>query len=133
MAKLFFTQKWKHHRLPNDIVSDSDSRFISHFWQSMVDLLSVKLNLLTAFHPPTDGQTERVNQTLEAYMRNYSSHQQDGRSDLLPLAEYAYNSAVSESTKFSPVCANCGFEPRTNWPNPKPSSEWDNPATSVTV
>jgi len=124
---------WKHHGLPDDIVSDRDSKFISHFWQSLMDLLSVKLNLSTAFHPQTDGQTERVNQTLEAYMRNYCSYQQDDWSDLLPLAEYAYNSAVSEATKFSPFCANYGFEPRTNWPNPKPSSEWDNPASSVTV
>jgi hypothetical protein len=98
-----------------------------------MNLLSVKLNLSTAFHPQTDGQTERVNQTLEAYMRNYCSYQQDDWSDLLPLAEYAYNSAVSEATKFSPFYANYGFEPRTNWPNPKPSSEWDNPASSVTV
>ena len=133
MAKLFLTQVWKHHGLPDDIVSDRDSKFISHFWQSLMDLLSVKLNLSTAFHPQTDGQTERVNQTLEAYMRNYCSYQQDDWSDLLPLAEYAYNSAVSEATKFSPFCAIYGFEPRTNWPNLKPSSEWDNRASSVTV
>ncbi len=133
MAKIFLNQIWKLHGLPDDIVSDRDSKFISHFWQSLMDLLSVKLNLSTAFHPQTDGQTERVNQTLEAYMRNYCSYQQDDWSDLLPLAEYAYNSAISEATKFSPFCANYGFEPRTNWPNPKPSSEWDNPASTIRV
>jgi hypothetical protein len=133
MAKLFLTQVLKQHGLPDNIVSDRDSKFISHFWQSLMDLLSVKLNLSTAFHPHTDGQTERVNQTLEAYMRNYCSYQQDDWSDLLSLAEYAYNSAGSEATMFSPFWANYGFEPWTNWPNPKPSSEWDSPASSVTV
>ena len=126
MAKIFLNQIWKLHGLPDDIVSDRDSKFISHFWQSLMDLLSVKLNLSTAFHPQTDGQTERVNQTLEAYMRNYCSYQQDDWSDLLPLAEYAYNSAISEATKSSPFCANYDFEPRTNWPNPKP---WSNGIT----
>jgi hypothetical protein len=71
MAKLLLTQVWKQHRLPEDIVSDKDSKFISHFWQSLMNLLSIKLNLSTAFHPQTERQTERVNQTLEAYMRNY--------------------------------------------------------------
>jgi RNase H-like domain found in reverse transcriptase/Reverse transcriptase (RNA-dependent DNA polymerase)/Integrase zinc binding domain/Chromo (CHRromatin Organisation MOdifier) domain/Integrase core domain len=133
LAKLFLNSVWKHHGLPDDIVSDRDSKFISHFWQSLMDLLSVKLNLSTAFHPQTDGQTERVNQVLEGYMRSYCSYQQDDWADLLPLAEYAYNSAISEATKFSPFCANYGFEPRTNWPNPKPSPEWDNPASKVVV
>ena len=64
MAKIFLNQIWKLHGLPDDIVSDRDSKFISHFWQSLMDLLSVKLNLSTAFHPHTNGETERVNQTL---------------------------------------------------------------------
>jgi hypothetical protein len=133
LAKLFLNSVWKHHGLPDDIVSDRDSKFISHFWQSLMDLLTVKLNLSTAFHPQTDGQTERVNQVLEGYMRSYCSYQQDDWADLLPLAEYAYNSAISEATKFSPFRANYGFEPRTNWPNPKPAAEWDNPASGVIV
>jgi hypothetical protein len=59
---------------------------------------------------------ERVNQVLEQYLRSYCSYQQDDRAELLLLAEYAYNSAVSESTKMSPFKANCGFSPRINWP-----------------
>ena len=66
-------------------------------------------------------------------MQNYCSYKQDDRSDLLPLTEYAYNSAISEATKFFPFCANYGFEPRTNWRNQKPSSEWDNPASTIRV
>jgi hypothetical protein len=69
-----------------------------------------------AFHPQTDRQTERVNQVLEQYLRSYCSYQQDDWAELLLLAEHAYNSAVSESTKVSPFEANYGFSPRTNWP-----------------
>jgi hypothetical protein len=65
MVKLFLTQVWKKHVLPEVIVSDRDSKFISHFWQSLVNHLSVKLNLSTAFHPETDGQTDSVEQILE--------------------------------------------------------------------
>jgi hypothetical protein len=133
MAKLFFTQLWKHNRLPDDIVLDRDRKFKSHFWQSLMDLLSVKVNLSTAFDPQTDGKTERVNQMQEVYRRNYCLHQHDDWSDLLPLAGYAYNSAVSKAPKFSRFNANNGFESRTNWPIPKPSYGWDNPASSVTV
>jgi hypothetical protein len=68
LAKLFLNPVLKHHGFPDDIVWDRDSKFISHFWQSLMDLLSVKLNLSTAFHPQTNGQTERVTQVLEGYM-----------------------------------------------------------------
>jgi len=81
-----------------------------------MELLKVDIRLSTAFHPQTDGQTERVNQVLEQYLRSYCSYQQDDWAELLPLAEHAYNSAVSESTKMSPFEANYGFNPRTNWP-----------------
>src|SRR6267143_4923 len=57
LAKLFLDVIWKHHGLPDDIVLDRDSKFISHFCQSYMDLLSVKLNLSTTFLPQTDGQT----------------------------------------------------------------------------
>jgi hypothetical protein len=98
-----------------------------------MDLLSVNLNLSTAFHPQTDGQTERVNQVLEGYMASYCSYQQDHWVDLLPLAQYAYNCAISEATMFSSCWANYGLEVATNWPNPKPSPECDNPASGITV
>jgi len=95
--------------LPDDIVSDRDSKFISQFWKSLIDLFSVKLNLSTASHPQTDCPTGRVNQMQEAYMRNYCSYQEDDWSDLLPLAKYAYHSGASEATMVSPFCANYGF------------------------
>ncbi len=67
--------------------------------------------LSTAFHPQTDGQTERLNQTLEAYLRCYVNTQQDNWVELLPLAQFAYNSSRSEPIGMTPFYANYGYEP----------------------
>ena len=130
LALTFAREVWRLHGLPADIVSDRGSVFISSFWKELLEHLGVELNLSTAFHPQTDGQTERVNQVLEGYLRHYSSFQQDDWADLLPLAEHAYNTAVSESTKVSPFFANYGFEPETQWVKPAAAeAEWSNPAS----
>ena len=73
--------------------------------------LGTKHKMSTAFHPQTDGQTERLNQTLEQYLRCYLSYQQDNWVTLLPLAQFAYNSAKSETTQTSPFYANYGYHP----------------------
>ncbi len=118
LAMTFAREIWRHHGLPSDVVSDRGSVFISGFWKELMEHLGVDLNLSTAFHPQTDGQTERINQVLEAYLRHYSNFQQDDWADLLPLAEHAYNTATSESTKVSPFFANYGFNPETQWVKP---------------
>ena len=66
----------------------------------------------TAYHPETDGQTERINQVLEQYLRIYCNHRQDDWAQLLPTAEFAYNNAPHESTKLSPFFAEYGYNPR---------------------
>ncbi len=80
--------------------------------------LGVELKMSTAFHPETDGQTERINQVLETYLRHYTNFQQDDWADLLPLAEHAYNTATAETTKVSPFFANYGYNPETQWVRP---------------
>jgi len=80
---------------------------------SLMRLLQVKLNVSTAFPPETHGQTERVNQIMEQYLRSYCSYQQDDWVSLLPFAEHAYNISLSESAKASPFESNYGFAPRT--------------------
>jgi len=76
LAVTFRKEIRRLHGLPESIVSDRDTRFTSKFWTSLMQLLQVKLNLSTAFHPEGDGQTERVNQTLEQYLRSYCSYEQ---------------------------------------------------------
>jgi hypothetical protein len=65
----------------------------------------------TAFHPQTDGQTERLNQTIEAYLRSFVNYEQDDWVNLLPMAEFAYNNSVTTATGLSPFYANYGFHP----------------------
>ena len=115
LALIFLQNIWRLHGLPESIISDRDTRFTSKFWMSLMELLQVKINMSTAFHLETDGQTERINQTLEQYIRSYCSYQQDDWASLLPLAKYAYNTSLSESSKVTPFEINYGFTPRTNW------------------
>ena len=114
LALIFFQNVWRLHGLPESIISDWDTRCTSKFWISLMKLLQVKINMSSAFHPETDGQTERVNQTLEQYLRSYCSYQQDDWASLLPLAENAYNTSIPESSKATPFEINYGFTPQTN-------------------
>jgi len=66
LAIIFAKEVWKHQGLPTDIVSDRDSRFTSEIWKKFLRLSGIRSRMSTAFHPQTDGQTERLNQTIEA-------------------------------------------------------------------
>jgi len=111
LALTFVKEIWCLHRLPESIVSDRDTRFTSKFWTSLMQLLQVKLSLSTAFHPESDAQTERVNQTQEKYLRSYCAYLQEDWISLLPFAEHAYNTSRSESMKASLFEINYGFSP----------------------
>jgi transposase InsO family protein len=104
----------KLHGLPKDIISDRGPQFASKFWARLFELLGTKINLSTAFHPQTDGQTERTNQTLEQYLRCTVDYQQDNWSKLLYTAEFAYNNSLHASTGQTPFFSNYGYHPRMN-------------------
>ncbi|CCD55602.1 hypothetical protein BofuT4_P154140.1 [Botrytis cinerea T4] len=74
--------------------------------------MGIKRKLSTSFHPQTDGQTERTNQTMEAYLRCYVNYRQDNWVELLPMAQFAYNTSETETTKITPARANFGFNPQ---------------------
>ena len=93
------------------VVSDRGPVFVSQFWREVTRLLGVQLGISTAFHPQSDGQTERVNQILEQYLRCFIDYQQVKWVELLPLAEFSYNSSVHSSTKSTPFALNYGYEP----------------------
>lgn len=97
-AQLFIKNVFCFFGLPDDIVSDRGVTFTSKFMQAMLQGLQVKQKLSTAFHPQTDGQTERVNSVLEQYLRCYINYQQSDWNDYLPLAQFAYNNSKHSTT-----------------------------------
>src|SRR5882724_8821810 len=112
LACIFLSQVFAKHETLTDIISDWGKHFISRFWQSLCQLLDTKVNLLTAYHPETDGQTEWVNQILEQYLWVYVNYQQDDWVNLLPLADFAYNNTLHSATMVTPFFANKGFHPK---------------------
>jgi hypothetical protein len=112
LARQFLDNIFRIHGLPNDIVSDRGATFTSQWWKEFLKMLKVKPNLSTAFHPQTDGQTERINQTIEQHLRTFCDYLQDDWTDLLPLAEHAYNCTHHSSIGMSPFYANLGYNPR---------------------
>jgi hypothetical protein len=113
VAALFLGTVFRHHGLPLELVSDRDPRFTSAFWRSLAERLGTRLNMSTAAHPQTDGQTERANRTIEDMLRAYVSPFQDDWDQHLVAVEFAYNEAKQESTGMSPFFLNYGKHPRT--------------------
>jgi Chromo (CHRromatin Organisation MOdifier) domain len=108
--------------MPKHIVSDRGSLFTSKFWGAMCHYLNVTRRLSTAFHPQTDGQTERQNQVLEHYLRTYVNFEQDDWTRWLSLAQHTYNNSKHSVTGTTPLEMLCGFRSdlRVNLPEEKP-------------
>jgi hypothetical protein len=96
LARLFVKQIYRLYGLPEDIVSNRNSRFMGQFWCSILRILAIKKKLLMAFYPEMDGQTERVNQILEQFLR-ISMVKKDG-DEILPITEFEYNNSHHSST-----------------------------------
>jgi hypothetical protein len=113
LARLFFTGIFKHHGLPRMIISDRDKLITSDFWRSLFNLTGTKLHMSTAYHPQTDGQSERTNRTVEDMLRPFVNERLDNWDDLLPAAEFAYNNTVHAGTGYTPFYMNYGQHPLT--------------------
>jgi transposase InsO family protein len=114
LAKQYVQHVFSKHGVPFSITSDRGKLFVSEIWKEICDMLDIKLALSTAYHPETDGQTERVNQILEQYLQCYVAYLQDDWSELLPLAEFAYNNTPQDSIGMTPFFANKGYHPVIN-------------------
>ena len=112
LAAAFVNRVYSLHGCPDTIVSDRGTQFVSQFWKHLSARLGTALRPSSTFHPETDGQTERINSGVEQYLRAFMNYHQDDWVDWLPLAEFAANNAVSETTGVSPFFANYGFNPR---------------------
>ena len=109
VALIFVQQVFPHFGVPWKVISDRDTRFTSEFTKELCRILDINQNISMAYHPQTDGQSERTNQWLEQYLRVYCNFQQDNWSDLLPMAQYVHNSWVSHTTRFTPFELLIGF------------------------
>ena len=111
-ARLFRDHVWRNHGIPEGIISDRGSQFVSELTQNLSNLLGIKIQSSTSFHPQTDGQTERVNQEIEAFLRIFVNERQNDWADWLPIAEFAYNNAIHSSTRATPFQLDMGRHPR---------------------
>jgi len=110
LARLFRDNVWKLHGLPESVVLDRGPQFAAELTKELNRMLGIKTKLSTVFHPQTDGQTERMNQELEQYLRLFVEHRQKDWPEWLALAEFAINNKTHTVTKMSPFMANYGKE-----------------------
>ena len=101
------------HGVPKTIISDRGTQFVARFWEQLQASLGTKLIRSSAYHPQTDGQTERVNQILEDMLRACVIHYDKSWDKCLALAEFSYNNSYQESLKMAPFEALYGRRCRT--------------------
>ena len=102
-------------------MSDRGPQFVAEFTRELYRLLGITLSATTAYHPQADGQTERVNQELEQYLRIFVNERQDDWDELLPMAEFQYNNHIHSSTQQTPFFLDSGRHPRMGF-EPSPPS-----------
>ncbi|KAA3460519.1 DNA/RNA polymerases superfamily protein [Gossypium australe] len=113
LAKLYVSEIVRLHGVPVSIISDRDPRFTSRFWKALHQALGTRLDFSTAFHPQSDGQSERVIQILEDTLRGCVLDFRGSWEEFLPLAEFAYNNSYQASIKMAPYEALYGRKCRS--------------------
>ena len=112
-ADLFVQHVFCNHGLPLEIISDRGPQFASKYAQALADRMSINWNMSTAFHPQIDGQTERMNRTVEDMLRHFVSPTMTNWDELLVHVQFAVNNAWQESVQNTPFYLNHGRHPRT--------------------
>ena len=112
VAQLYFNNVYKLHGLPTAIISDRDKMFTSTVWQELFKLSDTKLLMSSSYHPQTDGQTERLNQCLETFLRCLVNSCTNKWLDWLSLAEYWYNTTFHSALGRTPFEVLYGQSPR---------------------
>jgi len=134
LALIWVREVWRLQGLLKRVISDRDTVFMSSFWSEVMRLLEVELDKSSAYHPQTDGQTERVNQLLEHYLHTYCIWDHDDWVDLLPFAEFCYNNTIHTVTKQTPFFTAYHQHPENNVKNPRDNAtEINNPEAVKTV
>jgi len=125
LARLFRDNVWKLHGLPESIISDRGPQFAVGLMKELNEMLGIKSKLSIAFYPQTDGQTERVYQELEQYLRMFIDHRQEQWPEWLETAEFAYNNKGHSSTRMLPFKANYGQDPRMGFKGGRKENMWE--------
>ncbi|KAD7117164.1 hypothetical protein E3N88_04432 [Mikania micrantha] len=113
LTRIYLKEVVTRHGVPISIISDHDSRFTSHFWKSLHKALGTKLDMSTAYHPQTDGQSERTIQTLEDMFRACVIDFGSSWETHLPLVEFSYNNSYHTSIQAAPFEALYGSKCRS--------------------
>nr|GFB00918.1 putative reverse transcriptase domain-containing protein [Tanacetum cinerariifolium] len=113
LARIYLREVVTRHGIPVSIISDRDPRFASNFWRSLKNALGTRLDMSTAYHPETDGQSERTIQTLEDMLRACAIDFGKGWVNHLPLVEFSYNNSYHASIKAAPFEALYGQKYRS--------------------
>ena len=123
VATLYHDHVYRWFGLPNKVISDRDPRFTSHFARALCRRLGIEQNVSTAFHPQTDGISERKNQWVELFLRHLTSDQQDDWSDWLAVATATHNHFKNATTGVTPIEALLGYLPRLDYSGPPSMNE----------
>jgi len=112
LARLFRDNMWKLHGLPKSVISDRGPQFAAGLMRELNKMLGIESKMSTVFYSQIDGQTERINQELEQYLRMFIDYRQEQWLDWLGMAEFTYNNKAYLSTKILPFKENYGQDPR---------------------
>ena len=141
VARLFFDKIFKHHGIPDSLVSDHGTQFMSRFFKALCALIGMDQKLSTSFHLQTDGQTERINAVLEQYLWGYVNSQQSNWVELWTMTEFSYNNTISATTGIMLFFALYGQHPRyvikprqnQKLQEPSPLKEWADELTKLNL
>jgi hypothetical protein len=114
LANIFRQNIFQLHGIPDKIILDQGSTFVSDFWKRFMNSLNIKAGFSSAYHPQTDRQTERMNQVLEDYSRHFCLYYQDNWEKNLNMVKFSINNLNSASLGVSPFFFTYGHHPKFN-------------------
>ena len=115
LVKVIIDMVVRHHSLLDSIISDCRLVFTLKFWSSLCYFLKIKQRLSIAFYPQINGQTERQNNIMEAYLRGYINFEQNNWAKFVLMAKFAHNNVKNVSTGHTPFKLNCGYHLWTSY------------------
>ncbi len=131
-AIILCDEVYAKHGMRQVVISDRGTVFISKFMKDLYNLLQIKGNTSTAFHPQTDGQTEQVNQEVEKYLWIFINHLQNDWVESLSLAAFTHNNCTHSATSKSPFEVNYGYNAHV-LPGAKPQTPFQTPASTMFI